>query len=155
MTPTKDTTHGRSAWALVYAFALVIVTVSSENEVPCRHRETKKLRNGVRMPRVAFGTAGLPRGSGHEAVVTTALNSGFRSFDTAQAYEWYDEAAVARAFNASGVPRSSLFVTTKVHPRDLGYDATLKAVRNSTCSQKQMMECCDSLSCVCALKSLC
>ena len=86
------------------------------------------------MPRVAFGTAGLPRGAGHEAVVAMAFAAGFRSFDTAQAQEWYDEAAVARALNATGAPRSALFVTTKVHPRDLGYDATLKAVPPPPCS---------------------
>jgi len=142
MAPTKDTAHGRCARALVCAFALVVVNAVPDSEIPCRHRETKKLRNGVRMPRVAFGTAGLPRGGGHEAVVTTALNAGFRSFDTAQAYEWYDEAAVARAFNASGVPRSSLFVTTKVHPRDLGYEATLKAVCDSSmCRQGRGLLC--------------
>jgi diketogulonate reductase-like aldo/keto reductase len=121
--------HRRTgAWALVYVYALAAVVALADEETPCRHRETKKLRNGVRMPRVAFGTAGLPRGSGHEAVVAMAFNAGFRSFDTAQAYEWYDEGAVARALNATGAPRSSLFVTTKIHPRDLGYEATLKAV---------------------------
>lgn len=130
----KMTARNLVAVVYVFVFGLVAVVASVDEETPCRHRETKKLRNGVRMPRVAFGTAGLPRGAGHEAVVATAFNAGFRSFDTAQAYEWYDEGAVARALNASGAPRSSLFVTTKVHPRDLGYEATLKAVRGDPLS---------------------
>jgi diketogulonate reductase-like aldo/keto reductase len=48
------------------------------------------------------------------AVVSAALDAGFRSFDTAMAREWYDERAVARALNASGLPRAELFISTKV-----------------------------------------
>jgi len=103
----------------------------AETDVPCRHRSSRRLRNGVKMPRVSFGTAGLPRGDGHVAVVSAALDAGFRSFDTAMAREWYDERAVAKALNGSRVPRSALFITTKVHPRDLGFDATKKAVAES------------------------
>jgi diketogulonate reductase-like aldo/keto reductase len=90
-----------------------------------------RLLNGVMMPRIAFGTAGLPRGASHEGVITAAVLAGFRSFDTAQATEWYDEAAVGNALNSSGVPRSELFVTTKIHPRDMTYDRTVAALGRS------------------------
>ena len=107
--------------------AFLAVAAAEEPAVRCHHRETKKLRNGVLMPRVAFGTAALPRGEGHEAVISAALDAGFRSFDTAMAREWYDETSVARALNASGLPRSELFVTTKIHPR-FGYLNPLNAM---------------------------
>lgn len=64
------------------------------------------------MPLVGFGCAGL--GSRGEEAVLHALQAGFRHVDTAQATEWYDEAAVGRAIRRSGVPRDELFVTTKV-----------------------------------------
>ena len=102
-----------------------------QQEVVCVPSLTQTLRNGVEMPRVSFGTAALPRGRGHERVIAAAVRAGFRSFDTAQATEWYDEASVARALNGSGVPREAFFVTTKLHPRDLGYGAAKAAVARS------------------------
>lgn len=44
---------------------------------------------------VGFGTAAL--GDQCQDVVTTALEAGFRKFDTAEADWWYDQAAVGRA----------------------------------------------------------
>ena len=54
-----------------------------------------------------------------ERAVAAALEAGVRHLDTAGADEWYDEAAVGRAVRASGVGWGDLWVTTKVHPRDL------------------------------------
>ena len=51
---------------------------------------TFELINGVRMPLVGFGCAGLG-GKGEEAVFN-ALKAGFRHMDTAQATEWYESA---------------------------------------------------------------
>ncbi len=47
---------------------------------------------------VGFGTAGL----GHltDQAVTSALEAGFRSFDTAEADMWYDQKTVGKAFAA-------------------------------------------------------
>lgn len=41
------------------------------------------------------------------------------------------ESAVAEAIIQSGIPRSEIFVMTKLHPRFLGYDPTLAAVEMS------------------------
>ena len=101
------------------------------NVTTCVPGPTQRLSNGVDMPRVSFGTAALPRGRGHERIIAAALDAGFRSFDTAQATEWYDEVAVASTLNASRLPRSHFFVTTKLHPRDLGYDAAKIAIEKS------------------------
>mmetsp|Transcript_50055 Transcript_50055/g.98906 ORF Transcript_50055/g.98906 Transcript_50055/m.98906 type:complete len:439 (+) Transcript_50055:8-1324(+) len=104
---------------------------AADDTPPCQLEASVRLLNGVTMPRVAFGTAGLPRGESHEKIISAAIEAGFRSFDTAQATEWYDETAVAKALNSSGVPRSEFFITTKIHPRDLTYDRTAAALARS------------------------
>lgn len=55
-----------------------------------------------------------------------ALQSGYRLIDSAQAREWYREDLVGLAIAGSGVPRSNLFLTSKLHPRHLGREATLR-----------------------------
>jgi hypothetical protein len=56
------------------------------------------LWNGLLMPTVGLGTAGL--GDKTEAAVRSALRVGYRAIDTAQAPEWYREGLVGavRAF---------------------------------------------------------
>ncbi|CAM9785058.1 unnamed protein product [Pylaiella littoralis] len=54
-----------------------------------------QLNNGVSVPRIGFGTAGL--GHATEEAVSLALTAGYRHVDTAQAQEWYREDAVGRA----------------------------------------------------------
>lgn len=43
----------------------------------------------------------------------------------AQAREWYREDLVGAALAASGVTRESVFITSKLHPRHIGYQRTL------------------------------
>ena len=38
---------------------------------------------------------------------------------------------MGHALNSSGIPRNEFFITTKLHPRDLGYESTKKAVATS------------------------
>jgi 2,5-diketo-D-gluconate reductase B len=66
---------------------------------------------GAAIPVLGFGTYGMS-GPGLQNVLVAALRQGFRHVDTAQMYE--NEADVGRAIRASGVPRSAIFVTTKV-----------------------------------------
>ena len=54
----------------------------------------------------------------------------FRMIDTAQGYPM-SERSVAEAIAQSGVPRSEIFIITKLHPRFLGYDTTINAVEMS------------------------
>jgi 2,5-diketo-D-gluconate reductase A len=56
--------------------------------------------------------------------VETALALGYRHVDTARAYG--NEADVAAAIEASGVPRSEVFVTTKLWNNHQGYDSALR-----------------------------
>ena len=48
-----------------------------------------RLNSGALMPLVGFGTAGL--GEATERAVLWALETGYRSIDSAQAREWYRE----------------------------------------------------------------
>ncbi|MGZ0150418.1 aldo/keto reductase [Kribbella sp. WER1] len=86
------------------------------------------LNNGVEMPQLGYGVFQVPNDETATAV-THALEAGYRSIDTAAAYQ--NEAGVGQALAASGIDRSELFVTTKLWNADQGYDSTLKAFDQS------------------------
>ncbi|MFJ4805883.1 aldo/keto reductase [Streptomyces murinus] len=86
------------------------------------------LGNGVEIPQLGFGVFQVPDDE-TTAAVTTALETGYRSIDTAAIYG--NEKGVGRALAASGLPREDLFITTKVWNADQGYDATLRAFDTS------------------------
>ncbi|MEU6340828.1 aldo/keto reductase [Streptomyces sp. NPDC046977] len=91
---------------------------------PIPHVPHITLNNGVTMPQLGFGVFQVPDDE-TAAAVTTALESGYRSIDTAAIYG--NETGVGRALAASGIPRDELFVTTKLWNADQGYDSTLAA----------------------------
>ncbi|MCX5108158.1 aldo/keto reductase [Streptomyces sp. NBC_00378] len=82
------------------------------------------LNNGVEMPQLGFGVWQVPDDEATKAV-TTAIESGYRSIDTAAIYE--NERGTGRAIAASGVAREELFVTTKLWNSEQGHDSTLRA----------------------------
>ncbi|MFF5988071.1 aldo/keto reductase [Prauserella flavalba] len=86
------------------------------------------LNNGVQLPQVGFGVFQVPVDE-TAAAVTSALEAGYRSIDTAAAYR--NEAGVGKAVAQSGVSREELFITTKLWNSDQGYDETLRAFDNS------------------------
>ncbi|CAN9153341.1 hypothetical protein CUC08_Gglean010699 [Alternaria sp. MG1] len=90
---------------------------------------TFTLNTGAKIPAVGFGT--WQDKEAQEPAVTIALKSGYRHIDTARIYG--TEPAVAAAIKKSGIPRSELFITTKLwnnshHPDDVeaALDASLK-----------------------------
>lgn len=87
------------------------------------------LNNGVPMPRLGFGVWQVADDEAEKAV-TTALECGYRSIDTARLYQ--NEEGVGRALRASGIPREELFVTTKLWNDQQGYDEALRAFDGST-----------------------
>lgn len=87
--------------------------------------DTTTLQNGVEMPVLGVGTFQADEGGEVEQAVRWALDLGYRSIDTASAYE--NEAGVGRAIRDSGIAREDIFVTTKVWNEDQGYDQTLQA----------------------------
>lgn len=86
------------------------------------------LNNGVRIPCVAFGTYKAADGKSAE-IIRTAIQAGYRSFDTASFYG--TEPYLAQAVRESGVPRSDFFYTSKVWKAEMGYHQTLEAFRRT------------------------
>ncbi|GAA2303529.1 aldo/keto reductase [Streptomyces violaceusniger] len=82
------------------------------------------LNNGVRMPQLGFGVWQIPDDEAQVAV-RNALDAGYRSIDTAAIYG--NEEGTGKGLAASGIARDELFVTTKLHNRQQGYDSTLRA----------------------------
>ena len=117
------------ALRLVRLLAVLMFALATEEEPAGTIRGSVTLHNGVELPLLGFGTAGL-MGRTRESV-RAAIAAGFRAFDTAQATEWYREADVGAALAASGVARERFFVTTKMHPRDHGYQTTRRRVAES------------------------
>lgn len=75
--------------------------------------EFATLNNGIKMPMAGIGTF-LMTPDEAEASVLSALESGCRLIDTANAY--VNEKAVGRAMKRSGVPREEIFLETKLWP---------------------------------------
>ena len=48
-----------------------------------------------------------------------------------QAPEWYREDLVGQAIQDSRVPRNTVFLTTKLHPRHHGFNSTLRQMQTS------------------------
>ncbi len=88
-------------------------------------RSTVQLRGGVDIPVLGLGVYQARPGTETREAVKAALELGVRHVDTARAYG--NERDVAAAIAASGVPRSEVFITTKLWNSDHGYDETLRA----------------------------
>lgn len=85
---------------------------------------TKKLTNGISIPRLGLGVYKVPEDQVYDTV-SSALDIGYRHIDTASFYG--NEEGVGRAIRDSRIPREEIFVTSKVWNDDQGYDNTLKA----------------------------
>lgn len=85
----------------------------------------KTLKNGVKMPMLGFGVFQVTDPEGCRKAVLCALENGYRSIDTAQAYG--NEEAVGQAIKDSGIPRDELFITTKLWITDVYYEGAKKA----------------------------
>ncbi|WP_315370827.1 aldo/keto reductase [Paenibacillus xylanexedens] len=86
-------------------------------------QDTTTLYNGVKMPWLGFGVFKVKDGDEVVHAVKTAIQAGYRSIDTAKAYN--NETGVAQGIRESGVAREDLFITTKVWNSDQGYESTL------------------------------
>ena len=87
------------------------------------------LNNGVKMPMEGFGVFQVPDPAVCEQAVLDAIASGYRLIDTAAAY--MNEESVGAAVKKSGVPRSELFITTKLWVQDSSYEGAKKAIETS------------------------
>lgn len=85
-----------------------------------------KLNNGVEMPMLGFGTFQI-NGEECEKSVLSAIRAGYRLIDTAEAYG--NEETVGNAVTKCGVPRTELFLATKVNFKS--YENTREMVEAS------------------------
>ncbi|KAF0689725.1 Aste57867_18836 [Aphanomyces stellatus] len=111
----------------------MIIIRNGRIPIPAKNQKAQmKLATGADIPQVAVGTYRL-KGEDAERVVYDAVCIGYRHIDTAAVYR--NEEAVGRAIQrviAEGiVTRSELFVTTKVSPKQMGYDKTVDAISQS------------------------
>lgn len=87
------------------------------------------LSNGVKVPQLGIGTWEAKDGNESAQNVKWAVSAGYRHIDTAHFYK--NEAGVGEGIRECGVPRSEIFVTTKLWNYDHGYDNALAAFEKS------------------------
>lgn len=83
-----------------------------------------RLNDGNSIPQLGYGVWQISNAEASSAV-QAAITHGYRSIDTATIYR--NEEGVAQGIKNSDIPRSELFITTKVWNEDQGFDETLKA----------------------------
>ena len=86
------------------------------------------LNNGVKMPVLGYGVYQVDPAE-TERCVLDAVDVGYRSIDTAQAYG--NEEGVGNAIVKCGVPREELFLTTKVWITNAGYEKAKSSIEDS------------------------
>ena len=87
------------------------------------------LNDGVSMPLFGIGVWRMEPGRETREAVTLALELGYIHIDTASMYN--NEEDVGASVQESNLPREKLFITSKVHSSEVGYDSTLEAVERS------------------------
>lgn len=86
------------------------------------------LNNGIKMPALGYGVYQVDPAE-TERCVLDAIEVGYRSIDTAQAYG--NEKGVGNAIVKCGVPREELFLTTKVWITNAGYENAKRSIEDS------------------------
>lgn len=91
--------------------------------------KTYELNNGVRLPKIGFGTWQIKNGEEAYQSVTYALKHGYKHIDTAAAYG--NEKSVGQAIKDFGIKREDLFVTTKLPAEVKDYEEAKKTFLKS------------------------
>lgn len=86
------------------------------------------LNNGVKMPMLGYGVYQTPV-EDTERCVLDAIEVGYRSIDTAQAYG--NEEGVGNALAKCGLPREEFFITTKIWITNAGYEKAKASIEKS------------------------
>ena len=81
------------------------------------------LSNGLRMPKIGFGTWQITDAAEAYDATSSALACGYRHIDTARVYG--NEDSVGRAVTDSGIPRSEIFITSKLPAEIKNHDEAL------------------------------
>ena len=104
---------------------LSIIALLSVTVMEAQKNQTHlTLNNGVVIPQFGLGVYSIPAGEVTYNSVLTALKAGYRHIDTAHAYQ--NERSVGQAIKDSGIPRDSIWVTSKLWPNEYGEEVTPK-----------------------------
>ena len=87
------------------------------------------LTNGVKMPILGLGVYKTLDAAEMQRAVTAAADAGYRSFDTAQMYG--NEALLGNALARISVPRSRIFLTSKINTTHMSYEKALASFQES------------------------
>jgi len=123
--PTSPSGWGHSTFT---SLAARTFSTTLKMSLPLTLTSTVKLPSGYEMPVLGYGVYQTPKDV-CESVCLHALKTGYRHIDSARAYR--NEASCAKAIIASGLKREDIFFTSKIAPRDMGYDKTKKAIEAS------------------------
>lgn len=88
-----------------------------------------KLNDGTKVPAIGFGTFKITEEADMEMAIGSAIEAGYRYFDTAKYYE--NEDLVGKYLKGSGLKRGEIQVATKVWPVDFDPDACKRSIDNS------------------------
>lgn len=86
------------------------------------------LDNGIKMPQLGYGVYQVDSAE-CERCVSDAISVGYRLIDTAQSYG--NEEGVGNAIAKCGVPRSELFIVTKIWISNAGYEKARVSIDES------------------------
>jgi diketogulonate reductase-like aldo/keto reductase len=111
--------------------------ITTEAIIPFMKYETL---SNVTLPKIGFGTWSIGGGSYADpkldsasmTALHSALEAGYTHFDTAEYYAaGHCEELVGRAVRETNSKRENLFITTKVSPEHLSYEALLRSCETS------------------------
>ncbi len=87
------------------------------------------LNNGIKIPKIGFGTLNMLSNNNGEQIIIEAINLGYRLLDTASIYG--NEDVVGRAIKKCNVSREELFITGKMWFDHNSYDKAKEAFYDS------------------------
>lgn len=117
--------HVLSLWLSIISMACLPATARDMGATKA-HVPLVQLNNGLLMPRFGLGTFLQPSDEVCEQSCLAALKAGYRHIDTAHAYQ--NERGVGRAVKESGIPRSEIWITSKIWPTEYGEGKTMEAI---------------------------
>lgn len=91
--------------------------------------DTYILNNGYHIPCIGFGTWQSPDGETTVSAVRSAVRAGYRHIDTAAAYK--NETSIGKALKLIDIPRTELFITSKVWDDSRGYGKTMQSFQKT------------------------
>ncbi|GAC1499715.1 MAG: aldo/keto reductase [Candidatus Saccharimonadales bacterium] len=90
---------------------------------------TIKLANGLSIPSVGLGLWQIKDQQQFDSAFKAAIDSGYRHFDSAQAYN--NEQLLGTAWQNHNLKREELFLTTKIAVQNFGFDKAQKTFKQS------------------------